>query len=147
MDSTKQSSSRPYPPPKITFIRMQTEGPQLSLTCTQCQHCFESYFPTIGSIPVLQINCPRCQTRHTIWPEDYDPFLDLFFPSLDHTQSTQLTVEASRITETWYRLKPFADILTFKGVNLGEGAERELVGLVAQGLMECVKAEEGKLSE
>jgi hypothetical protein len=81
----------------------------------------------------------------SVWPLDHinarnarrDEFaaaLDHYWPEPSRKEMIGLTNEATRVTEAWHRVEPFASALTYRGVNLGEAAERFLVSHVTLGL-------------
>ena len=125
--------------PDILSIRMERDGSWFTLRCTGCGHTFETSVTTIGGIAVVQARCARCNTVNEVWPEDYKAALERCLTQKSPGDMGKLTSEATRITENWYRCEPLRQLLEYEGVNLGEGAERELMAIVVQGLLEASK--------
>jgi len=109
-------------------------GVYILLYCRDCAHTFESYQPTLACVAFGKHTCPQCRAVYEVWPEDFQAALDRHLPPLSLEEMTQLTGEATRIAENWYRVNPLAQLLTYKGINLGEPTERALVSFIAQGL-------------
>ena len=120
--------------PDITGLRMITDGLWITLRCLAGGHAFERYLTTIASVAIGRYECPQCHIINEVWPEDFEAALDRYLPTRSMDEIIQLTEEATRITETWYRVEPLNELLNYHGVNLGEGPERELVAFVVQGL-------------
>lgn len=128
--------------PDIIGLRMITDGLWITLRCCACGHAFERYQTTIASVAIGRHACPQCHTINEVCPEDFEAALDRYLPARSMDEMMRLTEEATRITETWYRVGPLNELLDYHGVNLGEGPERELVAFVVQGLY--IATEKGK---
>ena len=122
---------------RITNIRFDSDGVFVSILCGFCESVFERYLITVGGLALGQYVCPSCQFQHRIWPEDMIDVLDHMLPALSLEEQINLTDEATRITESWYQVPRMNALLTFQGVNLGEGPERELMSIVLQGLFQA----------
>ncbi len=131
-DDIKHCSERQ--PPQIIGLLPMVIGVYLQFRCQACGQAFTSYQTTLACVAIGRHTCPQCQAVYEVWPEDFAAALDRFLPPLGLEELTRLTAEATRIAETWYRVGPLARLLTYKGVNLGESAERVLVSFIAQGL-------------
>lgn len=123
--------------PDILSIRMENDGSWFTLRCRECCHAFETYVTTIGGIAMVQARCAQCDAVNKVWPEDYRAALERCLTQKAPGDLGKLTSEATRITENWYQCEPLRQLLEYEGVNLGEGAERELMALVVQGLLEA----------
>jgi len=120
--------------PEVTKIRPTLSGIDLHLRCANCRYEFPSDQHTIGGVPVGEHVCPACFATHALSPEDFFAALQrLLWPQSLHEQ-LQLTEEAKRLTETWYRGTAIAQSLTYRGINLGEPIERELLFQVVSAL-------------
>ena len=118
----------------ISNIRFDSDGVFVSIRCGDCESVFEKYLTTVGGVAIGQYTCPSCQFQTPIWPEDCLGAMDRLFPTLSRQEQIYLTEEATRITESWYRVPRMETLLNFHDVNLGEGPERELMSIVLQGL-------------
>jgi phage FluMu protein Com len=121
-------------PIEITGIRPDVVGVYLSIRCRKCAGLFETYQTTIAGLAFGNHSCPLCRADNEIQPEDFANALDRFLPAQSQDAMVNLSNEASRIAENWYRREPFATLLTFKGVNLGEPTERFLLSYITLGL-------------
>ncbi len=129
--------------PNILSIRMESSGAWVTVQCRRCGHPFETFVVTIGGIAFIQARCAGCGVLTEIWPEDYGDALDRLLPQKPTKNPGKLQSEATRITENWYRCAPLKELLEFRGVNLGLGAERDLMSIVVQGLMEAKEIDNG----
>ncbi|MGD0626834.1 MAG: methyltransferase domain-containing protein [Thermodesulfobacteriota bacterium] len=137
--TTSRVTKTPYCPtttemPEISGIRPADTGIFISLRCRACGKEFESYQTTIAGVPIARHICLHCRTIHEVEPEIFLAALDQYLPGATFQEMIQITEEASRIGETWYRSPTLADLLTYRGVNLGEPMERELLSFITTGL-------------
>jgi transcription elongation factor Elf1 len=132
---------------KITSIRGDIRGPYVSLECQRCGTEFEGYCPSLAGLPLGRFACPQCQTVYEIETDEYMQALDKYLPVMDWDDWNMITEEASRVAETWYRVPVIADLLTHRGINLGEPTERCLVGLISTGLTYLWQENEGDESD
>ena len=135
MTSSRQnpqdSDSRPA---AIVGLNPVMTGVYITLRCKDCAHTFATYQATLACVAFGRHTCPKCQAVYEVWPEDFQTALDRHLPRLSLEEMTLLTAEAARIAENWYRVDHLAQCLTYKGINLGEPAERPLASFIAQGL-------------
>ncbi len=127
----------PSTSPTISGLRFEADGVFISFHCESCGENFEAYLSTIGSLAIGKYQCLCCGYSIDLWPNDFEKALSRLFPELTDEDKIQLTEEATRITETWYRIGPMAKVLSYKGINLGEGVEREVMPIVLQGLYQA----------
>lgn len=119
---------------EIRNLRPDIVGVFVTLACPQCSHSWEVYQPTVLGIAFGSDSCPKCSALLTVSPEQFESALDSFWAEPSREEMIKLTNEATRVTEDWHRAEPFASALTYRGVNLGEAAERFLVSHVTLGL-------------
>ena len=119
---------------KISGIRPAVSGIFISLQCRACGKEFESYQTTIAGVPIARHICPGCRTIYEVGPEIFLAALERYMPPASFKEMVQITEEASRIAETWYRSPGLADLLTYQEINLGEPMERELLAFITTGL-------------
>ena len=119
---------------EIRNLRPDIVGVFVTLACPQCSHSWEAYQPTTLGVAFGSHPCPKCAAVLTVSPEEFATALDGFWAEPSREEMIALTNEASRVTEDWHRAEPFASALTYRGVNLGEAAERFLVSHVTLGL-------------
>ena len=125
----------------INGIRLDADGVYISLRCGVCHSVFEQYLTTVGGVPIGQYGCSRCDTSLVVEPEEYLKIVDRMFPVLSMDDRIALTEESTRITESWYKVDQVAELLHHKGINLGEGPERELMAVVLEGLLNTRNAQ------
>ena len=77
---------------------------------------------------------PGCTSVPEVFPEDFVAALEHFLPTKSKQQMGQLTQEADRIAENWYRNKSLVDLFSYRGVNLGEPTQRALFAYISLGL-------------
>lgn len=145
MSSPKPSSGgRAKRSPAIIGLRPEMDCIFASIRCQDCGNEFESNQTTVAGVGIATHVCPKCGHRHQVRPPDFSAALDRYVPERDFRKMVELTEEATRIAESWYRSKSLTGALNYSGVNLGEGAERELVGLIIEGLRELQEQEASK---
>ena len=116
------------------------------LVAVSCRHCgkqFEKLQPTVDTLAFGQYTCPECQTVYDLWPEDFLAALDRFFPQSSSEQLSEIKKEASRIARNWCRFGSLTEPLTYRGVNLGQPAERVLLSFILTGLFKAQLASQG----
>ncbi|MHB8066845.1 MAG: hypothetical protein ACYDIC_02980 [Desulfobaccales bacterium] len=131
--SEKPQGSDPRRADIVGLIPLMT-GVFNILRCQDCDHIFNSYQPTLAGVAFGRHTCPKCHAVYEVWPDDFQTALDRYLPPLSLKEMDRLTAEATRIAENWYRSDQLAQFLTYKGINLGEPAERPLVSFISQGL-------------
>lgn len=119
---------------EITGMRPFIHGLYITVRCRNCGTSFERYQPTVAGIAVGKHACPQCATLYEVQPVGVIEAMDRLIPRRSVQELARVTEEASRVCESWYRAPPFAEVLSFEGVNLGEPAERELLSFISQGL-------------
>ena len=122
------------PKAEIRNLRPDVVGVFVTLGCVNCGHEWEAYQPTSLGLAFGSHQCPQCSARCAVSPEEFAAALDHYWPEPSRKEMIGLTNEATRVTEDWHRVEPFASALTYRGVNLGEAAERFLVSHVTLGL-------------
>jgi hypothetical protein len=131
-----QEQPRPVAP---IGIRGSVFGIFLTLKCPACQHIFESYQFTVAGIAMGPHPCPQCRAELRVYPEALDTALKKFLPARTYKELAELTEEASRLAENWYRAQPLDQVLTYRGINLGEPTERWLAAYFIQGLLKTLE--------
>ena len=121
-------------PSDIIGINPIITGILVTVSCRQCGSQFEKLQSTVDTLAFGQYTCPGCQTVYNLWPEDFIAALDKFFPHCSGEQLSQIKEEGSRIARNWYRAGSLAELLMYKGVNLGEPTERVLLSYILNGL-------------
>jgi|GEM_PF-3510213 len=121
-------------PAQIVELLPVVTGVYLILHCQVCDRTFSSYQTTVACMAIGQCTCPQCQAVYEVWPEDFIAALNRHRPPLHMEDLDRITAESTRIAETWYQVGPLAQLLNYKGVNLGESAERFLASFISQGL-------------
>ncbi|MEW6386274.1 MAG: hypothetical protein AB1491_01985 [Thermodesulfobacteriota bacterium] len=135
MSLPRQDRGHSAPPPaEIVGLNPVVIGVYIMLRCQDCDQTFESYQPTLACVALGRHTCPQCQAVYEVRPDDFQAALDRYLPPLSLEEMTDLTAEATRLAENWYRVGPVARLLTYKGLNLGEPTERALVSFIAHGL-------------
>ncbi len=124
----------------VIGLHLEADGVYIVCSCAACGAQFVSYLTTLGSLALGQFHCPECGHSHDLCPEAFDAALRNLLPSLSRKEMIQMTDEATRITESWYRVGPMAELMSYQGINLGEGIERELMPIVMQGLYQARRA-------
>jgi hypothetical protein len=110
-------------------------GIYVRLRCWDCADEVESYQPTVGGLAIGVYRCPTCEATYEIWPEDIDTALDRYLPGRALEDLAELTSEATRIAQRWYRAEPLPTLLRYRDVDLGPATERELLSLITLGLV------------
>ena len=123
--------------PLIVGLRPAVTGAFITLQCQKCNHTFENYQPTVAGVGLGRHNCPQCQSSYIIRPGNFEQALTEYLPKLEIDDMVQMTKEASRITETWYENPLLAELFTYRGLNLGEPAERVLLSWITLGLYQA----------
>ena len=131
-------------PSDVLAINPIITGIVVTISCRHCGKQFEQLQPTMDTLAFGRYTCPGCQTVYDLWPEDFLAALDQFFPHCSHEELSQVKKEASRIATNWYRSSPLAEVLTYKGVNLGEPTERVLLSFILTGLFKAHLASQGQ---
>ena len=126
--------------PEIKDLRLEADSIYIMLCCPACGKLFEYCQTTVAGVTIGLPVCPSCRLVGEIRPEDFEAALDRHLPVRSMDEMIEITNEATRLTETWYRVEPFTELLDYRGVNLGEGAERELISFILQGLSLARKA-------
>ena len=121
-------------PSDIVAINPIITGILVTISCRQCEKQFEKLQPTVDTLAFGYYTCPGCQTVYKLWPEDFLAALDKFFPHWTSNELLQIKEEGSRIARDWYRVGSLAELLMYKGVNLGEPTERVLLSYILNGL-------------
>ena len=113
--------------PLIVGLRPAVTGAFVTLHCQKCDHTFEIYQPTVAGVGIGKHHCSQCRSSYVIRPDEFEQALTTYLPELELDDMVQMTKEASRITETWYENPLLAELFTYRGLNLGEPAERVLL--------------------
>ncbi len=95
---------------------------------------FEHFLATVAGLGFGRFECPDCRSGQEIFPEDFFTALGRFLPTRNKEETGQLTQEADRIAEKWYRNNSLAELFSYRGVNLGEPTERALFTYISLGL-------------
>jgi len=120
-------------------VRGSVFGIFLTLKCPECQHVFEVYQFTVAGIAIGRHCCPQCRTDLTVPPETLNAALKKYLPLRTYKEFAELTEEAARLAENWYRTHPLDQVLTYRGINLGEPTERWLAAYFIQGLIKTLE--------
>lgn len=134
MDLKNRKRRLPPQRAEIAKVRLETDAVYLSLCCPGCNEVFEVYQPTVAGVAIGKHHCRQCLTVSLVTPEIFVAALKWQCPTQELERLVFLSAEATRLTETWYWLSPFAQILSYKGVNLAEAGEWALMTPVLQGL-------------
>ncbi len=121
----------------IVHIRLETDGAWISICCQQCSHVFETYGTTVGGVTVGEYICPECRQAFKVMPDMFQEAITGLIPEFRRDATTKIMQEAVRITESWYLTEPIKGTLNYYGVNLGQGAEKELLPHVVHGLLKA----------
>lgn len=128
-DSDKATSE-----PPVVGLRPAVTGVFVSVRCPACSTIYERYQPTVAGLGFGRHMCPSCRHVVEIWPDTFDALLDRMLPPLDEHMMIAISREATLIAQRWYRVPSVARLLTYRGVNLGEPTERELLAFIVSGL-------------
>lgn len=120
--------------PEIVGLRPSVTGVFVSIRCRSCSGAFESYQPTVAGVAMGRHECPRCHDVWEVSPEVFEAALDRYLPPRSFEEMVEVTEEATRIAETWHQDATLAEILTYKGMNLGALTERYLLSYITLGL-------------
>jgi hypothetical protein len=85
-------------------------------------------------MPVGRHRCDACGAESEIRPEDFLAALDVLLPCYSDETIRDLTNAASDIGESWYRTEAMAQLLAFRGVDLGPPTEWELLSFISNGI-------------
>ena len=119
---------------KVIKVSLGTDGARITIKCLKCKKTSIHYLTTIGGLALGEYTCDECFYVNEVYPELFQKQIKDLLPNIKWERSKEVMEESTRITETWYQKEPFKKLLKYKGVNLGIGAERELVSMVAQGI-------------
>ena len=128
----------------VVALRPVVTGIFITLSCRNCGNQFESYQPTVAGLGFGQHVCPGCQTVYEFGPEDLQSALDMFFPHCKLDEMLQIKKEGSRIARAWHQDGHLADLLNYKGINLGQPTERVLLSFILTGLFRAHKLKQEK---
>lgn len=122
---------------KILALHIDTDIMHLELACYSCGYVFQHIYSTIAGVLICKAVCTQCRAVNSFLPDDLKAIIieQNLLPSPNDI--AMIMDVATNITENWYRAEPYVTILDYGGINLGEGAERELVSFVWQGLQRC----------
>ncbi|QDU61542.1 hypothetical protein Pan216_24030 [Planctomycetes bacterium Pan216] len=118
----------------VVDVRITAKGAEVVLRCKGCDQKYASHQPTVAGMAMGRHRCPKCGASVFINPDLFADALERHVPCPSFDEMVELTNEASRITETWYRAESMADLMTYRGVNVGRAAERFLVPIVTRAL-------------
>ena len=141
VSSSSEQTIRPF---DIVAINPIITGILVTVSCRHCGSQFEKLQPTVDTLAFGQYTCPGCQTVYDLWPEDFLAALDRFFPRCSGEQLSQIKKEGSHIARNWYRVGPLAELLTYKGINLGQPTERVLLSFILTGLFKAQLTSQGQ---
>lgn len=121
----------------IVALHIDTDIMYLQLACYSCGYIFQHIYSTIAGVLICKPICTECGAVISIFPDDLKAIIiqQNLLPNLNDI--AMVMDVATNITENWYLAEPYTTILDYDGINLGEGAERELVSFVWQGLQRC----------
>lgn len=137
MDSVQSGDSRPESDgleSLVIGLRPAVTGIFVNLRCPACATIYERYQPTVAGLAFGHHVCPTCQHAVEIRPELFDALLDRMLPPLDEQMVIAISREATMIAQRWYRVPLVARLLSYRGINLGEPTERELLAFIVSGL-------------
>jgi hypothetical protein len=118
----------------IIGLRPAVTGVFASLRCPACATVYERYQPTVAGLAFGYHVCPACQHPVEVLPDVFDALLDRMLPPVDEQLMLAISREATLIAQRWYRVPSVARLLTYRGINLGEPTERELLAFIVSGL-------------
>lgn len=118
----------------IVGLRPALTGVYVTIHCPTCSNNFESYQPTVAGVTFGQHTCSQCNAIYEVWPDEFESALDCYLPVSSPDEIIAHTEIASDVAETWYTVEPLASLLTYKGINMGESTERELLSFITLGL-------------
>ncbi len=118
----------------ILGIRPALEGVYATLRCVQCTQTFETFVATVAGLALGRVNCPDCTAIYEITPDNFLLALEMFLPIKNRKEIAEFNREANQIAESWYRVSILSKILSYRGINLGEPAERALFPSISLGL-------------
>lgn len=118
----------------IFDIRPALEGVYVTLRCVLCTQTFEAFLATVAGHALGRFKCPDCAAVYEITPDDFLRALEIFLPVKNRKEAAEFNRHTNKIVESWYRQGTLAKIFTYKGINLGEPAERALFPYISLGL-------------
>lgn len=118
----------------ILGIRPALEGVYVTLKCGQCTRIFEAFLATVAGHALGRFNCSDCAAIYEITPDDFLLALERFLPVKNRKEIAEFNRQANQIVESWYRVSILSEIMSYRGINLGEPAERSLFPHIALGL-------------